>query len=419
MRQSDELQGARDYLEAVLGHMVDGVIAFGERGAVLLCNPAAQQLLGLPHGAAPVAEWDEYAHWYAADGRARLAPDATPVARARRGSTVRAEDVVVAHAGARTADGARRRTLAATARPVRDRAGRYRGAILVLHDITDRKSAERLKNELVSVVSHELRTPLTSIRGSLGLLEGGAYGELPDRVRRLVSIGRSNTDRLIRLVNDLLDLEKLQAGRLELRHDPVAVGGIVATSVEGVRSFAAQHGVRLEVRPERPEVAALVVRGDADRLTQVLTNLLSNAVKFSPPGAAVTLAVTQPAPDTVRLEVADEGPGIAEHDLPRLFHRFEQLDASDTRRHGGTGLGLAISKDLVEQHGGAIGVVSRRGEGARFWVELPCPRRAVAPPADSAPVEPTPVEPAPRAADTLASAAPAPDAEPTLRAAAA
>lgn len=381
MRQSDELQGARDYLEAVLDHMADGVIAFDERGTVLICNPAAQLLLGLPHGAAPVADWADYTHWYDADGGTRLADADVPVTRVRHGGTVRGLELVVAHDGARQAarpqqagEGPRRRTVSVAGRPVRDRTGRYRGAILVLHDITDRKAAERLKNELVSVVSHELRTPLTSIRGALGLLEGGAYGGLPDPIKRLVSIGRSNTDRLIRLVNDLLDLEKLQAGRLELRREPVPVAAIVAPSAEGVRSFAAEHGVRVEVHedPTAGAIDQLVVRGDADRLTQVLTNLLSNAIKFSPAGAAVTLGVARPAPGVVRLSVRDAGPGIAEHDLPRLFQRFQQLDGSDTRRHGGTGLGLAITKDLVEQHGGTIGVVSQLGEGALFWVELPC-----------------------------------------------
>jgi signal transduction histidine kinase len=376
MRQSDELQGARDYLESVLGHMADGVIAFDERGTVILCNPAAQHFLGLPHGATPVAQWSAYTEWFDAEGVAPVAAGQSPVTRVRGGGTGRGDVFVVAHRatrqGAVVPGAGRRRTVAATGRPVRDRAGRYRGSILVLHDVTDQKSAERLKNELVSVVSHELRTPLTSIRGSLGLLEGGAYGSLPDPVRRLVTIGRTNTDRLIRLVNDLLDIEKLQAGRLELRDAPVRVGAIVATSVEGVRSFAVEHGVRVETWTDACDVDGIEVRGDADRLTQVLTNLLSNAIKFSPAGAAVAVRISRPKPGLVRIGVQDEGPGIAEHDLPRLFQRFQQLDGSDTRRHGGTGLGLAISKDLVEQHGGQIGAFSHPGEGALFWVELPC-----------------------------------------------
>jgi signal transduction histidine kinase len=365
--QSDELQGARDYLEAVLTHMADGVVAFDERGGVMLCNPAAQRFLALPHGALPAESWPTYAEWRAADGRTALGAGDAPVARVRAGRAVNAE-VVLAPLGMRA--GARAHALLATGRPVRDRMGRYRGAILTLHDITERKAADRLKNELVSVVSHELRTPLTSIRGSLGLLEGGVYGALPDPVRRLVTIGRSNTDRLIRLVNDLLDLEKLEAGRLELRDEPVDVSAVVATSVEGVRSFAADQGVRLEVAGAAP--GRFVVRGDADRLTQVVTNLLSNAIKFSPPQGAVVVALAPGGGAAVRLSVRDSGPGIAEHDLGRLFRRFHQLDGSDTRRYGGTGLGLAISKDLVEQHGGRVGVESRPGDGACFWVELPC-----------------------------------------------
>ncbi len=262
----------------------------------------------------------------------------------------------------------------------------YKGSparITVMRDITEWKRLDRMKNEFVSTVSHELRTPLTSIRGALGLLESGAGGGLTPQAQELVRIGRGNTERLIRLIGDMLDLDKMEAGRLELHLSTLMPAELVRTAVDGVHVIAEQFQVRIEEHVE----AHRTLEGDHDRVIQVLTNFLSNAVKFSPPGSVVSVSAVMaevPMPDPfvpagagrtagrapVRFVVENPGPGIAPGDIRLLFQRFQQLDGSDGRQRGGTGLGLAISKAIVEQHGGRIGVESEPGR-TTFWFELP------------------------------------------------
>jgi PAS domain S-box-containing protein len=237
----------------------------------------------------------------------------------------------------------------------------------VVRDITERKEVERLKNEFVSIVSHELRTPLTSIRGSLGLMEGGAAGELPAKARDLVRIARQNADRLIRLINDILDLEKIESGKIQLQIEQLDPKELVESTVAELRGMAQLYKVGMETRID----CADAIAGDRDRVVQVLTNLLSNAIKFSPEGGTVTVALSSGAPGFLRCAVEDLGQGIAPEARERLFIRFEQLEPVNTRRRGGTGLGLAISRSLVEQQGGRIGVDSTVGKGSTFWFELP------------------------------------------------
>ncbi len=262
------------------------------------------------------------------------------------------------------------------------------GVVGVATDVTERLRAQRMKDEFVSIVSHELRTPLTSIRGSLGLLEGGVAGTLPPKAGELVRIARTNSDRLIRLINDILDLDKMEAGRLELRREAIEVGPLVEVVVAEMSGYAQQAGVvvEAEVGPCEP------VHGDRDRLAQVLVNLVSNAIKFSPEGERVRVrAQPSPSPGSgrVRLSVTDQGPGIARADVPKLFQKFHQLDASDARRRGGSGLGLVIAKTLVEAHHGHIGVDSEIDRGSTFYFELPVhrppPARAPTPAWPSAP----------------------------------
>jgi PAS domain S-box-containing protein len=243
------------------------------------------------------------------------------------------------------------------------------GYLGIVQDLTEQHAVDRLKDEFVSTVSHELRTPLTSIRGALGLLDGGIAGELPEIAREMVSIAVSNSDRLIRLVNDILDVEKMKAGKLALNLVKVDPGELVKTALREMRPLG--DAAALELRASIESEGTLVA--DPDRLLQVLVNLLSNAIKFSPPNGSVLLRVAGSSSNggTFRFSVADQGPGIEPQNVRKLFRHFQQLDSSDTRVKGGTGLGLAIARDIVEQHHGRIWVETEPGKGAVFSVELP------------------------------------------------
>lgn len=255
--------------------------------------------------------------------------------------------------------------------PIKDDNGNVVRLCGIAHDITERKEVEKRVSEFYSTVSHELRTPLTSIRASLGLIEGGLAGEISAKTAQLIQIARSESDRLIRLINDILDIRKIEAGRLELKREDVLPAKLVDISIDSVRAMAAEAGVNLVEKTEHTEGAEGVLC-DRDRIVQVLTNLLSNAIKFSPRDSTVSVAVER-LDYAFKFSVTDFGSGIAEDQLPKLFGLFQQLDSSDSRPKGGTGLGLAISKAIVEEHGGKIGVESLKQKGSVFWFELPAP----------------------------------------------
>ncbi len=235
-------------------------------------------------------------------------------------------------------------------------------------DISDRREMQRLKDEFVSVVSHELRTPLTSIRGALGLLASGAIGELSERGQRMLDIAVHNTDRLIRLINDILDIERMESGRVEMDPRDHDVRDLMEQGADVMQAMADEHTVTLRVLPVEAPVHA-----DADRVLQTITNLLSNAIKFSEPGGAVHLEAEQNG-GQVLFRVRDEGRGIPPSKIPTIFERFTQVDASDSREKGGTGLGLAICKKIVERHGGRIWLDSEVGRGTTVSFTLPTQR---------------------------------------------
>ncbi|HWA12313.1 MAG TPA: PAS domain S-box protein [Burkholderiales bacterium] len=244
--------------------------------------------------------------------------------------------------------------------------------ISVARDLTERKKVEQMKNEFISTVSHELRTPVTSIRGSLGLLAGGVAGELTKQARELVDIATSNSERLILLINDILDIEKIESGKMRFNLGPVRLREVLDTALQANRGYAQRFGVELVLAGEAPDIT---VTADGDRLLQVLANLLSNAAKFSPAGGKVEVSAARRG-DGVRVQVRDHGSGIPADFQDKIFGKFSQADSSDTRRLGGTGLGLSIAKAIVEKHGGAIGFETAPGAGTTFHFDLP-----LAPPA--------------------------------------
>jgi signal transduction histidine kinase len=233
--------------------------------------------------------------------------------------------------------------------------------------LDERRRVEQLKNDFISTVSHELRTPLTSIHGALGLI-GARYAQaLPPEAGQLLDVARRNSLRLVRLVNDILDLQKIESGLLSFALQPLELGVHIRQAVEATEPYAARYGATIAVR-ETPANAWL--QADPDRLMQVMTNLLSNAAKFAPSGTSVTVSATR-CQGMLRIEVNDRGPGIPEAFRARVFERFAQADSSSTREREGSGLGLNISKAIVEKMGGRIGFDTEFSAGTTFFVELP------------------------------------------------
>lgn len=359
---------------AILASAMDAIITITEKGEIDTANPAttrmfgwsAEELAGAP--AARLFQFPEAAPGRQADVLGQLVGQAADggaarefIGRRKDGTTVPV-DVVVGRM--QSSDGNR--------------------LVAILHDITERKRAEIVKNEFVSTVSHELRTPLTSIAGSLGLLNGGAVGDLPPPAKRLVSIAHENSRRLVRLVNDILDIQKMQSASMTFAREPVVMEEVARLALEQNAGFAAEHGVRLTLHATSADTSVV---GDQDRLIQVLTNLISNAVKFSPAEGVVALSVERRG-DLVRICVQDHGTGIPESFRGSMFTRFAQADTTDTRQRGGTGLGLAIVKEIVDRHSGRISFESEEGVGTTFYVDLPA--RLVSAPAQK-PREPAPV----------------------------
>jgi PAS domain S-box-containing protein len=264
-----------------------------------------------------------------------------------------------------------------TGSPIRTDTG-ITGAVVTFQDVTRRREIDRMKDEFISVVSHELRTPLTSIRGALGLLAGGRVGAFPEKAQRMLDIAVNNTDRLVRLINDILDIERIDSGRVTMQKREVEIGDLMAQAVEVMRPMGDKNDVALELNPVTATVLA-----DPDRMIQTFTNLISNAIKFSPASSKVTLSGRTNS-DRVHLTVTDHGRGIPPEKLQSIFERFQQVDASDSREKGGTGLGLAICRTIIHQHDGEIWAESKLGEGSSFHVVLPLAEATPSPESDHA-----------------------------------
>ncbi|MEG4962993.1 MULTISPECIES: PAS domain S-box protein [unclassified Microcoleus] len=289
--------------------------------------------------------------------------------------------------------------------PMREE-GEIIGAVVTFKDITERLAVERMKDEFISVVSHELRTPMTSIHGALGLLNSGLLDVYPHKAKRMLEIAVTNTDRLVRLINDILDLERMESNYSTAIKQTCNVAELMLQAADEMQGMAQEAGVTLSVRPVGAQLQAV-----PDRLIQALTNLLSNAIKFSPSGATIWLSgelihnadftekaglksvsspsllspepavahphLPVPRSSYILIAVQDQGRGIPADKLEMVFERFQQVDASDSRQKGGTGLGLAICRSIVQQHGGRMWVESVLGEGSTFFLSLPVQREGL------------------------------------------
>ncbi|MEO8089399.1 MAG: response regulator [Gemmatimonadales bacterium] len=355
--QGAALGRERNQLEALIGASDAAIMLVRPDRIVAYANRVMIRLLGLPQEAIVGANVDRLHEFLAAslENPAAL----TPQVQALNGGAPLKDRITLAlpsHA-------VYQRVVA----PVRDGTGDLIGSLLQYRDVTHEAGLERMKSEFVSVVSHELRTPMTSIKTSLALVLAGAGGPLEDAARELLEIAARNSDRLIALVNDLLDLSRIESGRVPLNPGPVALGEAVSASVEMVGGFAAERGVALVVQPPEEAINVTAVR---ERMIQVIVNLISNAVKFSPRESQVRVRWRRDL-EYATLEVADQGPGIPKDKLETIFEPFTQLANPMTRDQGGAGLGLTISRGIVNALGGRIWVENEPGAGARFIVQLP------------------------------------------------
>ncbi|MBX9692664.1 MAG: cell wall metabolism sensor histidine kinase WalK, partial [Cyanobacteria bacterium] len=235
----------------------------------------------------------------------------------------------------------------------------------VIHDVTERHEIERLKQEFVSMVSHDLRSPIASLQGILSLLELGAYGQLSEKGNNMLKTADTEMTRLMRLIDGLLDLEKMEAGKMELDRSAVDLQMIVKQTLDAVGYLAESAGIRIETPSEKLDVYA-----DGPKLVQVVINLVANAIKFSPAGSTIAISY-EDLGDCIELSVSDQGRGIPVSQQEHIFERFKQVDVKDHSEKGGKGLGLAICKSIVDAHGGTIGVDSMEGEGSTFWFTIP------------------------------------------------
>ncbi|MET1007464.1 MAG: ATP-binding protein [Propionibacteriaceae bacterium] len=346
--------------ENILQSVVDGVLGVDSTGRVTFVNARAGAMLGRrPEDVIGTPERDLFAVLPAEAvsevGMALRTGTVVRSARSRFARADRSEFPVELAVG-----------------PIRE-GGVISGAVVVFRDVSARLAVEKMKNEFVSVVSHELRTPLTSIRGSLGLLAGGMGGHLSPPGVRMVTIALDSSERLTRLIEDMLDLERMESGSLAMTVAECSAASLFDTALHDVDALAVHYDVRVV-----PGGLGGIARGDPDRIVQVLTNLIGNAIKFSPRGGRVTVS-SRPVDDAVEFAVTDEGRGIPPDKLSAIFDRFEQVDSSDSRERGGTGLGLTICRDIVRLHGGRIWAESVLGHGATFRFTVPSQRHVPAP----------------------------------------
>ena len=361
LEEAHELAHQQALNRRLLDSLKAGVVACADDGTLTLFNSTAQQWHGTNMLNLPPEEWARSYDLYAADGRTPLTTDDIPLVRAWQGKPVENVEICIA-----CADQPLRHVLCSGGLLYPEQGGPG-AAIVVMHDISEIRHASNMKSHFLATVSHELRTPLTAITGALGLLHSGTTDPSSAAGARLLGIARENSQRLNELINDLLDMEKLEAGKVALQLEPQDLRAAVVQAMESNRPYAERFQVHWYI-PDG--LADMAIIADQRRLQQVLTNYLSNAAKFSHSGGSIRIEWHLKG-DSVTVSVVDQGIGIAAEQQPLLFTKFSQLDTTDKRRRGGTGLGLAICKELIERMGGQVGVQSEVDRGSCFWFTLP------------------------------------------------
>ena len=356
--------------DSILESVGDGIFGVDLDGRITVINSAASQMLGYKPGELLGLVMHDVAHHTRADGTPYPEEDC-PIRRSLATlDTVRVSDDIFWRKDGTSFP------VEYVARPQIDThteagitgkpQGHAIGVVVAFTDTTERRALDRMKDEFISTVSHELRTPLTSLRAALGLVTGGALLSRPAKMQQMLEIALDNTDRLVRLVNDILDLERISSGKSELQLSMCSVDDLLLRASALQQAAAAKANIQINCTPSHTRVWA-----DADRILQTLTNLISNAIKFSPSESDIHLTARTVDNNEVTLEVSDHGRGIPADKLESIFERFQQVDASDSRAMGGTGLGLAICRSIVSQHGGRIWATSKPAQLTTFHFTLP------------------------------------------------
>jgi two-component system sensor histidine kinase VicK len=345
--------------ESILESVGDGIYGVDMQGKIIFVNEVGARLLGYSQDEMEGRDLMQLLGHARADGSVYRIED-SPIYAARRSSApTRARDEVFRHKDGHPIP------VEYVACPMLSN-GRVTGVVVAFQDVTERRRLDRMKDEFISTVSHELRTPLTALRAALGLIAGGALEKRPEKRAQMMDVAIGNCDRLVRLVNDILDFERMGAGRLPMRFQEVEAKDLLRRATDLQHPSAQKAGIGFIV-----DAPPLTLWVDEDRILQTLGNLISNAIKFSPAGTEIILRARVQSTTEAILSVEDKGRGIPPEKLDIIFERFQQVDASDSRDMGGTGLGLAICRNIVRQHGGRIWAESIVGKGSTFYFTVP------------------------------------------------
>lgn len=355
------VQNEKNFLNAMLDNLEDGIIACDPKGNITLINQTLKNKLNISENIKLTKEFWNYLEFHATDKSSTITKENNPLKRVLNGEKIHLTNMVIASKNRKAID------VVIDAQPIITLEGKRIGAVIVIHDITTQKKVEKMKSEFVSVVSHELRTPLTSIRGSLGLLSSGSLGSYSEKEKKLLDIASNNCERLLLLINDILDVEKIEAGKMNFQLQAIDVNQLVNEAISINKMYADKFEAKIKFSQT---IQNIQVYADSNRLMQVLTNLISNAAKFSSRNGVIQIAISQSG-ENVRISVTDNGPGIPKEFQSQIFQKFSQADTSDTRMKGGTGLGLNITKAIIEKMNGTLNFVSVPNEETTFYFELP------------------------------------------------